>query len=566
MKKNNTFNSPNSKEWLSSLLSYFINIKSIDDNIESLRVSLCSQIDFTPKQLFQYLDQNHKDFLLLNDLVHFLNELHIPFEEKYLRKFIHNFDKDSDFCLNFQEFLGLITPKKNNGLKNQILSNRNSYDIISQNTKNIFGKILCEELELVKNCIKTAKFCQGTLGFTCYESFIEIAGNDKYITEKHLYNFLQKNNINISNNDMHQLMFRLDADDDGRISFNEFEEIFFPTKEGDLNYTNSYIISSNNNPQLNQEILIKSKKNNIVDFTFGQNRNTVSDINWTSNNNCKEIIAEDNINRNHSSSSIKRLKNYNFNYPDDKKKTYSSKVNFSKTQIINRSYNKLPVLNDEESNNIKQQGNFVTELSDNNHKIFSSTFNKTSSFISPSKVIKIRSDNNSSYKSPKIKHTTNPLHYDYSTYTDEDGEEYYRRKRLRQSAKTDGNRNYRVYKNIANKTNNNIKNKNKNMIKICCGCSVYDSLCPCPVDSSYRFCICPTKINKNNEILKPSYQTKFDNPIKNTSNGFKNSMNSQFFKTKSNFNFIYNNENENEINVRKFDENRLRGYKQNNLI
>ena len=43
-------------------------------------------------------------------------------------------------------------------------------------------------------------------------------------------------------------------------------------------------------------------------------------------------------------------------------------------------------------------------------------------------------------------------------------------------------------------------------------------------------------------------------------------MNSQFFKTKSNFNFIYNNENENEINVRKFDENRLHGYKQNNLI
>ena len=28
-----TFNSPNSKEWLSSLLSYFMSIKSIDDNV-----------------------------------------------------------------------------------------------------------------------------------------------------------------------------------------------------------------------------------------------------------------------------------------------------------------------------------------------------------------------------------------------------------------------------------------------------------------------------------------------------------------------------------------------------
>ena len=195
-----SFNSSNSKEWLSSLISYFMSIKSIDDNIETLRISLNSQNDFTPNQLFKYLDLNNKDLLLLNDFVRFLNEMQIPFEEKYLRKFIHNFDKDNDFSLNFQEFLGLILPKKDIGLKQKILSQMNSIymtDTISDNTKNIFGKLLCEELELVKNCIKTAKFCRGALGFTIYESFIEIAGDERYITENHLFNFLKQMQIPI---------------------------------------------------------------------------------------------------------------------------------------------------------------------------------------------------------------------------------------------------------------------------------------------------------------------------------------------------------------------------------
>jgi Ca2+-binding EF-hand superfamily protein len=276
------FNSSNSKEWLSSLLSYFMSIKSIDDNIESLRIALCSQNDFTPNQLFHYLDLKNKDFLLLNDFVKFLNEMQIPFEEEYVRKCIHNFDKDNDFCLNFQEFLGLILPKKNIDLKNKILVNiNNTYisHLISENTKNIFGKLLCEELELVKNCIKTAKFCRGSKGFTFYLGFIEIAGGDRYITENHLFNFLKKNNINISTNDMHQLMFRVDADNDGKISFNEFEEIFFPMKEGELTYKNNniedennynfYTISSLSDINQKQEKTKKTFNNNNISIRLG---------------------------------------------------------------------------------------------------------------------------------------------------------------------------------------------------------------------------------------------------------------------------------------------------------
>ena len=187
MENSTTFKTQNSKAWLCSLLSYFMNIKSIDDNIEPLRISLCSLPNFTPNKLFNYLDQSSKKFLLLNDFIKFLNSMGIPFEEKYLRIFIHNFDKDGDFSLNFNEFLGLILPKKNNDLArkmNQDLGNNSNIgDILINNMKEIFGKLLCEELELVKNCIKTAKACKETIGFTLYEAFLVIAGNNKYINE-----------------------------------------------------------------------------------------------------------------------------------------------------------------------------------------------------------------------------------------------------------------------------------------------------------------------------------------------------------------------------------------------
>ena len=100
-----------------------MNIKSIDDNIELLRVDLCSQPNFSPYELFHFLDKSSKEFLLLNDFIKFLKEMRIPFEEKYLRIFIHNFDKDGDFSLNLNEFLGLILPKKNQNLAKNISTN-----------------------------------------------------------------------------------------------------------------------------------------------------------------------------------------------------------------------------------------------------------------------------------------------------------------------------------------------------------------------------------------------------------------------------------------------------------
>ena len=569
----------NPKQWLCSLLSYFLSIKSIDDNIESLRIALCSQNDFYPSQLFKCLDSNNKDFVLVKDFSKFLNEMKIPFEEKYLRKFIHNFDKDNDFYLNFQEFLGLILPKKNIDLKNKVLINKNNLytsDRISKTTKNIFGKLLCEELELVKNCIKTAQFCRGSKGFTFYESFIEIAGNERYITENHLYKFLQKNNIDINSNDIHQLMFRVDADDDGKISFNEFEEIFFPMKERELTYKNYYskenhnssIISSiNGEPSLKKMPNQISKKSNI-NFTFGQNNIDI---------NTKQNIAEKNTDvkskYNNSSQKLKGKKNiYNYeknnnvNKDKDVNQKYGKKYIDSKTEKIIESFNNMPHPN-KESNNSKQLNVYTNKIIDNiSNSFLSFSYNKIPiyknnkyNFISQSSNLK---HNNFTYKSPKIKLTKSPLYYDYSTYSDEDGDEYFRQRKLRQSAKSENNRNYRIF--IDDNRNHNSKFVKKNTIKPCCGCSIFDTLCPCSVKvKSLENCKCQKNNINNNYNYKTSYTKDIKEERKNNNNSFNNSFNTQFFKSKSQFNFFCGDTNENIIGERKFDEKRLNLYKKN---
>ena len=82
---------------------------------------------------------------------------------------------------------------------------------------------------------------------------------------------------------------------------------------------------------------------------------------------------------------------------------------------------------------------------------------------------------------------------------------------------------------------------------------------------SVESCLCPKNINNNFEF-KSSYKTITHEEAKNKSNNMNNSLNTQFFKSKSQFNFLYDNRNDNLINERKFDEKRLHGFKNNKLF
>ncbi len=326
--------------WLNTLLSYFQNLKQIDDEIELIRVSLCEKSLFSPLSLFDYLDIDSKSFLTLNDFISFLRSQNSTYDERKLRKMIHNFDKDNDFSINLNEFLGLILPRKNSVLKKNILSL--SYSYANNNNKNVSQEIistlndlilremkLIEELDEISRKIKNSKI------FSTYEAFTAIVGDDKYMTRLNLNNFLKDNGVHMNNEEVAQLMFRLDADNDDKISYEEFKEMFYPLKE-DFVYIPKDV--SNSKDKINYNNNYNYEKSNKYSYISNNNNynyiNDEKDYDYNSNdyNDINNSDDNDNNYNNDYNNNIddKDNNNYNSNEYNDNNKENESNINTDK--------------------------------------------------------------------------------------------------------------------------------------------------------------------------------------------------------------------------------------------
>ena len=463
MEENKKQVNPSHRQWVDLIISYFTTIKEYEDKIEPLRISLNQENNFSSKSLFNYLDNNSKNFISLDDFIKFLQDNSIHYDEKYLRQFIHNYDKDNDFCINYQEFKGIILPltddsfkqkieeeekkkeenldikeqkgkendkddkKENEGEEqeqeqeqeyNNIEKNNENNNIEKSNENNIeqsnennnkqkssesnnieknkdnnndeknnkeeidpkilsaFGEIIKEEMSLAEKLMEISKKCLDSKFFTFYESFKEIADEDKYITEENLNNFLQKNGAELNEKDPKGLIHRNDADNDGKISFTEFKDIFFPI----------------NNVQY---------KRSLNDYNKYQNE-------------YNSILRSVPSNKN----------KYNYNNST----YYPSRNNNFKNKNYNSNYNNYSINN-------------KTSYIPNNYT-------------------------NNAYQSPKLKHTSSCLHYDYSTYADEDHDNYSSRNRNKR------NRNSSIanLKNYPKTIYNNDYDCDFLLRRTCCGC------------------------------------------------------------------------------------------------
>ena len=477
MEENKKPVNPSHRQWVDLIILYFTTIKEYEDKIEPLRISLNQENNFSCKSLFNFLDNNSKNLITLDDFIKFLQDNSINYDEKYLRQFIHNYDKDNDFCLNYEEFKGMILPltddsfkqkveeedkkkeeikindkeekdnekeekdkekeekdnekeekdkekeeikenegeeqepekeQENNNIEksnennnieksnennnieksneNNNIEKSNENNNIEENKKedidpkilSAFGEIIKEEMSLAEKLMEISKQCLDSKFFTFYESFKEIADEDKYITEENLNNFLQKNGVELNEKDPKGLMHRNDTDNDGKISFTEFKDIFFPI----------------NNVQY---------KRSLNDYNKYQNE-------------YNSILRSGPANKN------------NYNYNNNNSSYYPSRNNNFKNKNYNNDYNNYSINN-------------KTSYIPNNYT-------------------------NNTYQSPKLKHTSSCLHYDYSTYADEDHDNYGSRNRNKR------NRN----SSIANLNNypNTIYNNNYDcdylLRRTCCGC------------------------------------------------------------------------------------------------
>ena len=210
-------------EWENALVNYFVALDKLDEQCEELRVELCQDHDFVPKTTFELLDKDKKNFLSLTDFKATLSG--VTYNEDSLRRFIRNYDKDSDFAINFDEFLGIVLPKKNDSLKEETLDRQES-SVKEINQK--FINLLNQEFQLFKQLTDLATELKSLKDFTTYESFLAIARNEKYITMENLQKFLDDHGVKLEEKNIEILLGRIDADSDGKISYDEFLQIFFP--------------------------------------------------------------------------------------------------------------------------------------------------------------------------------------------------------------------------------------------------------------------------------------------------------------------------------------------------
>ena len=322
---------PQTKKWRYLLLDYFTDIIQYEQNLDSLHQSLNQQNNFSCLNLFYNLDNDNKGYIGLGDIINFLSSHSIEFEEKYIRLFIRFYDKNNDFVLNFDEFKAIISDYGNYKDKND-----NNNQELGENIISIFCDILVQEIELCKRCDENIKKCLDSRHFTIYEGFVEIAEEEEYITEENFAKYLDEYGIKLDEKIIKKMIYRLDSDNDGKISFVEFNNIFFPPNYNDDKKYNEYKYNINdyniNNNNINNNINI-NKSSNLQNITQIKTRN---DDNYKYNNDNNTYNS--NLDFKYRFSKNPRLNytssvlNYNYSkYPDTEIEKYK----------LNKEYNSL---------------------------------------------------------------------------------------------------------------------------------------------------------------------------------------------------------------------------------
>jgi len=346
------------------IIDFFLNLNEMDNSIENIRVKLYSSSNFIAQNLFDYLDRNSKKFLALNDFKFFLRDNQISFSEKNLRKLIHNFDKNNDFSINYDEFLGIIYPKKNKPVSNA----HSEEDGLEIGAKKLFCELICAELNFVEKCFELAENVRNKKEFTAYEAFKEIVGDEKYININNLKNFFNNKEVKLNDDEMNQLMFRIDKDNDGLISYEDFKDIFSPLS------CNIDLISDNTKRIYN--------KDNFYQYdNDDENDDIQSDV-----KNINNIINDKSNSKNNSdyNVSVKKEKNIDL---DDNKENDKNIMNINKAE---ERYNFDMETNLENNKSTKDPNNIISKteienITPNSINIYKEDINSTNTEIDNNK-------------------------------------------------------------------------------------------------------------------------------------------------------------------------------------
>ena len=372
----------NKKPWLQPLLDYFRYIIEFNNRIENIREKICNSDDFNAIKLFIFLDFEKTGFITSKNIIHFLKKTKTNFEEQMIRSLIHTYDKDGDFNLNFGEFLNIILAIRNKTLKEKVLqslkekSNKNINNVATKEINILFNELIKEELFFAKTSLYAIKRIYDSPKFTTYDVFIEIVKNESYITNKNLSEFLKKYNFQLKDdNDLNMIMFRIDVNNDNKVSYPEFQDIFYPIKNFELINPNNINIYSKNKEKENIDINSKDKYGDKLNFNYDLYRfdfnrkkkiyqSLDNNYNIEENNN-KEIFEynyQNFINKiSNNLEKIKNNKNINNNSSNQEKqqlkKEQEIKINYEQNKLKEGTNNKI--INIKQKNKTKKDNMMI---------------------------------------------------------------------------------------------------------------------------------------------------------------------------------------------------------------
>ena len=377
--------------FLEKVKAMFITIIEKEQINNLLKISLSKIPNPNFSNFFSSITQ--KNYIDLNDLKQFLELNSIKYNEQIIRRFIHIFDKHNNFCLIYEDFLKIFEPYSQKEINDE-------YNLMKE--KDIELNVMINYLELIEQINEMIINIRNTNNFTTYEAFMGITKGNKYLDEEFLIHFLEHH---YSNEEIKNLIYLFDMDNDSLISYDEFQDFFIPL----LQY-NEEIDINKKEEIYNNEINVEN--NDIVNFEKSGkciiNKNTVNNYlnNNENNNNNEEIENKEEINENNNDN-IQIENNENIDMNEDEQKN---------NEIIENNHN-INNLEDDKKLNISKEeeknDNYEINLSSYDYDNYCNFYRKTRQILSSSsKKNEINDNKNSENENPnfnKIKNIDIPV-------------------------------------------------------------------------------------------------------------------------------------------------------------
>ena len=327
--------------YIPKIKTMFNKIIEKQKNNNITKISLFNIPDFDSKLLFKEIDIDTKDYINSLDLINYLKKLSVNYNEQVIRRLIQQYDKHSQFKLIYEDFNSMIAPYNKNEKEE-----KNNDKISDKNL--LFQKILKNEFQLIltiNEMISNIKNCEN---FITYEAFMSISNNEKNIDKNLMKNFLESK---YSEEDINFLIYYLDMNNDGLITYDDFEDFFVSleiVQNEDYNNKNKNINNiinkdNKNNIIINDDIsnkIIEEKKNSIynkIDISKKEKNEFVNSYKKS------EEEEEDNSYNN----KLKyQNKKYNFDIEENKNDLYKLNYNLNNININNINSEKDNIINE----------------------------------------------------------------------------------------------------------------------------------------------------------------------------------------------------------------------------